>query len=142
MKTRTNVSWLEGLSFEAKVGNHSFIMDASEEVGGQDKGVRPKPLLLAALGGCTGMDVVSILKKMGMKDYKFAMDIDADSSEDHPVVYTQIVLRYQFWGENLSADKIKRAIELSKDKYCGVSAMLKKAIPIEVKIIINDEEIK
>lgn len=137
----TTVKWLENLTFEADLDNHRFIMDASVENGGNDKGPRPKGLLLAGLAGCTGMDVVSILEKMRMKDYRFEMKVSADQTDEHPKVYKDAVLQYIFEGENLNIDNIKKAVHLSKEKYCGVSEMLKKAFDIRVRIIVNGKDV-
>jgi putative redox protein len=87
------------------------------------------------------MDVVSILKKMKVQDYKFWMESDADQTSEHPKYYSKIYLTYNFTGDNLPIDKIKKAVKLSEDSYCGVSFMLKKAVEFETKIIINGEEV-
>ena len=137
MKEIINVSWAGDMAFEASIDDHSVLMDASEKVGGKNAGPRPKPLLMASLAGCTGMDVVSILKKMKMELSSFNMKIEGTLTEEHPKQYTAIHLIYEFTGANLSLEKVKHAIELSQEKYCGVSATLKKAIPVtyEIKII-------
>lgn len=133
--------WREGMTFDAIVTGHHLLMDADTEWGGQDKGPRPKALLLAALCGCSGMDVVSILAKMKLPDYKFRMEADADSTEEHPIVYKAIRFYFFFEGENLPPDKIIKAVKLSTEQYCGVNAMLKKAAEVIVKIYINNEEV-
>ncbi|POB10979.1 MAG: OsmC family peroxiredoxin [Sulfobacillus thermosulfidooxidans] len=112
-------------------------MDAAPEVGGQNSGVRPMDLTLIALGGCTGIDVVSILQKMRAPVKSFTMDIDGDRAPDHPKVYTTIVINYRFETEHDIQDKISRAVHLSQEKYCSVSQMLVKAATIEARIYIN-----
>ncbi|MBI9030904.1 OsmC family protein [bacterium] len=134
-------TWKDNMEFDSEINGHHIILDANASVGGNDKGPRPKGLMLTALTGCTGMDVVSILKKMKVQDYKFWMEADADPSEEHPVYYTKIYLTYQFEGDDLPIDKIKKAVNLSEERYCGVSFMLKKAAELETKIIVNGEEI-
>lgn len=134
-------TWKDNMEFDSELNGHHIIIDANESVGGHDKGPRPKGLMLTALTGCTGMDVVSILKKMKVQDYKFWLEADADHSEEHPVYYTKIYLTYQFEGKDLPIDKIKKAVNLSEDRYCGVSFMLKKAAEFETKILVNGEEI-
>ena len=122
---------IKGLSLAARgESNHWITMDGPENLGGSNAGVRPKELLLIALAGCTGSDVVSILqkKRAGLTD--FEINITAQQSEEHPKVFTQIDLEYVFYGNDLKTNDIERAIDLSTNTYCGVSAMLRKAITI------------
>lgn len=133
--------WNGEMEFDSELNGHHMIIDANEEVGGHDNGPRPKGLLLTALTGCTGMDVVSILKKMKVQNYKFWMDADADQTTEHPKHYSKIYLTYFFEGQDLPVEKIKKAVKLSEESYCGVSFMLKKAADFETKIIVNGEEV-
>jgi len=142
MTTKTTTNWIKGMAFDAELSGHHVIMDADSEWGGQDLGPRPKPLLLAALAGCTGMDVVSILEKMKLGPFTFRMDIEADSTDEHPKVYKEIRLSYIFGGEALPQDKILKAVKLSFEQYCGVSAMLKKAMPVSIQVFINENEVQ
>ena len=112
------------MAFRVEQDGHSFLLDASPEWGGSDSGPRPKALLLSGLIGCTGMDVVSILGKMKIEGYGLRIRADADYTEEHPVVFRSIHLTYVFSGDDLPADRIRRAVELSQEKYCGVSAIL------------------
>ena len=125
------------MAFETEVAGHKIVMDADLESGGEDKGVRPKPLQLVALGGCTGMDVVSLLKKMRVDIDDFQMIIEGELSEEHPKHYQSIHLIYQFKGKDLPIDKLEKAVSMSEDKYCGVAALYKKAIPLtyEIKVV-------
>lgn len=137
MKQTINTAWNGNMQFDALVGDHHVIMDASPEVGGTNEGPRPKVLMLASLAGCTGMDVISILKKMRVEPKTFNIRIEAELTEEHPKHYSSMHLIYEFTGENLEEDKLKKAIELSQDRYCGVSAVYKKAMPVtyEVRIL-------
>lgn len=120
------------MAFEAEVNGHKILMDASADDGGQDSGARPKPLLLAALTGCTGMDVVSILKKMREPCTWFAMRAEAEPTESHPKKYVSIKLVYQFKkSDNLNPENVHKACQLSQEKYCGVSAILRDSAPLE-----------
>jgi putative redox protein len=139
--TKTSLEWIDNLTFEAEVNGFSFKMDSGSDKGGNNLGPRPKPLLLAALSGCSGMDVVSILAKMRVKEFKLKIEMEADSTQEHPKTYHTIRMKYLFTGEDIPADKVITAVELSGNKYCGVSAMLKKAAIIKSKIVINGEEI-
>jgi len=117
--------------------NHWVPMDGPEEFGGSDAGTGPKELLLLALAGCTGSDVISILTKMREPLTKFEVDIDAEMSNEHPKVYTKIEVIYKVWGEGIKESNLKRAIELSETRYCGVSAMLKNSVEITNRYEIN-----
>ncbi len=141
MSSRTTTEWIGGLAFDSVVNGHHLVMDVDAEAGGKDAGPRPKPLLLAALSGCSGMDVVSILDKMKVGPYQLRIDAEADSTSEHPIVYHTIRLSYHFQGENLPADKIVKAVTLSTEKYCGVNAMLQRTARVIVGIHINDKEI-
>jgi putative redox protein len=129
------------MSFKSTQYGHDIILDADEKVGGTDKGTRPKVLLLTALAGCTGMDIVSILKKMKVTDYKLDISVDGELTEEHPKIYHTITVTFNFTGTELPEDKIKRAVELSETRYCGVSAMLRKAAQITNIIRINEGDI-
>jgi putative redox protein len=122
------------MAFEASVNGHKITMDTDVSGGGQDIGPRPKILLLAGLGGCTGMDVVSMLAKMKIVPEKFWMEISAEMTDEHPKVYNQIKIVYCFKGNDLPMDKLEKAVNLSKEKYCGVSAMLSKTAEMHTKI--------
>ena len=137
MQTSTIASWKEGMAFELDLQGHRLTIDSAEDSGGKDRGPRPKGLLLAALAGCTGMDVVSLLKKMRMEFDSFAVQVEADSGEDHPRVYREIRIRYLLTGGRLERDKIEQAVRLSQEKYCGVSAMLRKSVPLTWEIVEN-----
>ena len=138
MSQQTIVTWQSDMSFEASLNGHSIIMDADVSGGGNNQGPRPKILLLAGLGGCTGMDVVSILAKMKVVPEKFWMEISAEMTDEHPKVYNQIKLVYYFKGKDLEMDKLEKAVNLSKEKYCGVSAMLSKSAEMQIEIKIVD----
>lgn len=124
-------TWMGGMAFRMEQDGHSFLLDAGSDLGGADGGPRPKALLLSALIGCTGMDVVSILRKMRVEGFTLRIRAEAETTEDHPVVFRSIRLVYEFGGPDLPADKLRRAVELSQERYCGVSAMLRAAAPLE-----------
>ncbi len=113
---------------------HPVEMDTAPAVGGEDKAARPKELVLHGLAGCTAMDVISILRKMQVPPDEFRVEASAEMSEEHPKVFTSIHMKYIVKG-NVPEDRLKRAIELSQDLYCGVSAMLKKACNITYEYI-------
>lgn len=141
MKNKSTLNWIEGFSFEAEVDGHILKLDLAEEKGGKNTGPRPKPLLLAALSGCSAMDVVSILEKMRIKDYKLKVDMEADTANEHPMYYKSIVMKFYLTGNNLPPEKVKNAVEMSITKYCGVFAQLSKSADIKTKVFINEQEV-
>jgi len=135
MRSEVTTAWKGDMQFAAQVSGHEVVMDASETDGGHDTGARPKPLLLAALSGCSGMDVVSILKKMREPVTWFEMKVSAESGEQNPKKYTSITIVYQFRkSDGLNPDNVLKACSLSQEKYCGVSAMLKDSAPVDWRI--------
>lgn len=137
--SKVKVDWNEDLSFLTEIDGHKFFLDADDEFGGKNLGPRPKKLLLSALAGCTGMDVVSMLKKMRLNPFTYEMTVEGYPTKDYPVHYHKIILNLLFKGKDLDVDKIKKAVNYSRTKYCGVSHMLGKAAKIEYVLNINDE---
>jgi putative redox protein len=138
MEKIADITLNEAMAFDVEVNGHHFMIDATEKVGGKNRGPRPKPLTLASLGGCTGMDVISILRKMRVEPDYFNVSVSAESTEEHPVYYNKILITYSFKGKDLPMDKLEKAITLSQDRYCGVTAMLNKAAEINHEIKILD----
>ena len=136
-KQEVKINWLENMAFEADINGHKIVLDAAEPVGGENRGPRPKPLLLAGLAGCTGMDVVSILKKMRVEVDNFSVTVEGDLTEEHPTQFSKMNVIYEFTGKDLPLEKLQKAVSLSEERYCGVSAMFRKAIELtsEIKII-------
>ncbi|KQC03211.1 MAG: hypothetical protein APR54_09605 [Candidatus Cloacimonas sp. SDB] len=132
-----NVKWQKKMLFQVQQDGHHFFIDASKDVGGEDKGCRPKALLLSGLAGCTGMDVVSILRKMKITNFDLNIRVTADSTDEHPKIYKDIVINYEFTGDDLPWEKLEKAVNLSETRYCGVSAMLRKAAKINSIITVN-----
>ena len=125
------VKHINGVTFLGKSdSNHWVTMDGPESFGGSDAGTRPKELLLIALGGCTGSDVITILQKKKVQISNFEMNISADVAEEHPQVFTKINVEYVFHGKDIQEKDVERAIELSQTKYCSVTHMLNKAMQI------------
>lgn len=136
------VVWNEGMSFNVELDGFNFIIDADEKVGGKDLGPRPKGLTLISLAGCTGMDVISILKKMRVEVDSFEVSTDADLIDEHPKRFKNIKVIYTFTGENIPPEKVKKAVSLSEERYCGVSATLKETVEITNEIIINGKTLE
>jgi len=138
MKHIVDLTWKQDLAFESNVDGHMLVVDAGTESGGNDSGPRPKKLMLTALAGCTGIDVISILKKMRVTPEAFLVSVEGDLTEDDPQHYEKMKVIYQFKGQNLPMDKLKKAVKLSEEKYCGVSAVYRKALEIETEIRLID----
>ena len=136
-KHSIKTEWIGGMAFETNVNGHKVIMDATIEGGGQDLGSSPKKLQLVALSGCTGMDVVSILKKMRVDIEKCSIEVQGDVTDEHPRHYTKMHVIYEFTGKNLPMDKLEKAVKMSEETYCGVEALYRMAITVtsEIKII-------
>lgn len=130
-------SWLDKMAFESEINGHKIVIDAESNVGGEDRGPRPKPFMLAALAGCTGMDVISILKKMRVDVEDFDVIVEGELTDEHPKYYKNMHVIYKFKGKDLPMEKLEKAVSLSEERYCGVSALYKQVIPItsEIKII-------
>ena len=137
VKHSIRTAWKGDMAFEADVNGHKLIMDATLEGGGNDSGPTPKKLQLVALSGCTGMDVVSILKKMRVDLEKCEIEVQGEMADEHPKYYTKMHVIYEFTGKNLPMEKLEKAVKMSQDTYCGVSALYKKAIEVttEIKLI-------
>jgi len=137
MKT-ARVKWVENLKFIGLApSGHSMAMDGPPESGGENTAIRPGEMTLVALGGCTAIDVVSILKKMRVEYDSFEVVVDAEEADDYPKVWTKLHLKYIFKGKNIDESKVRKAIELSQEKYCSVSAMLKKAAELTWEMVVE-----
>ena len=138
MKHIIDASWKGNMKFEAELDGHSVVVDATPEAGGEDAGPRPKKLMLVALAGCTGMDVVSLLKKMRVDFEDINIIVEGDVTEEHPKHYEKMHVIYKIKGKNLDIEKVKKAVDLSQEKYCGVSAVYKKAMEVSYEIILEE----
>jgi putative redox protein len=129
---------VEGITFVGKTdSNHWVPMDGPPEFQGHNAAIRPKELILLSLGGCSASDVASILHKMREKVHRFEIDLQADLANEHPKVFTKIHITYKFWGEDLKQANIEKAINLSQERYCSVTAMLRATVEITHSYEIN-----
>jgi len=135
------VTLKEGMAFEAtSMSGHRVVLDAAEEVGGHNLGFRPMELILMGLGGCTGMDVISILRKMQQQVTGYQTKVDGTRQSEHPKIYTDIAVEHVVRGRNLQESSVRRAVELSATKYCPASAMLSRVARVNHYYRIIDEE--
>lgn len=129
MKAR--IKWVQDATFVGESGSgHAVVLDGPPESGGRNLGVRPMEMLLIGLGGCTAFDVVHILKKARQPITDCVVEVQAERADTVPKVFTSIHVRYIVTGKGLPDVQVKRAIELSKEKYCSASIMLGKAVQI------------
>lgn len=134
MKDSITLDWLSDMAFETEVNGHKMYLDATEKVGGKNLGPRPKPFMMVALAGCTGMDVVSILKKMRVSYDALNIKVEGELTEEHPKKFAGMKVIYNFKGKDLSREKIEKAVNLSKERYCGVSANYNDSFPVSHEI--------
>jgi len=136
-KHLVKTQWKGNLTFQSEINGHKLIMDAPEEGGGKDLGPSPKKLLLAAIAGCSGMDVVSILKKMRVEVENVDVEVSGELTDEHPKYYEKMHVIYTITGKDLPLVKIEKAVKMSEETYCGVGALYRKAIDVtsEIKLI-------
>jgi len=136
---KITVAWQPPKRFEATAESGAkMLMDARLESGGGGAGPSPMETVLAALAGCTGSDVTEILRKMRAPLEGLTISVEAERAVEHPRVFTKIHLRYAAWGAGLERDQVERAVTLSKDKYCSVSAMLSRATAITYELVVSE----
>ena len=137
MKHFVYLAWTDKVAFTGDMDGHKIIVDATEQSGGSDLGPRPKKLMLTALAGCTGIDVIMILKKMKVEPEAFNVIVEAEVTEEHPMHYTKMNVVYQFKGKDLPMDKLEKAVKLSESTYCGVTAAYRKAMEMtwEIRVV-------
>ncbi len=139
---KSKVVWDEAMAFDAELNGHHFIIDATSVVGGKDRGPRPKGLVLVALAGCTAMDVISILRKHRVIPDHFEVATEAEQTDHHPKQFTRIKVIYRFRGTDLPLNRIRTAVELSEEEFCGVTATLRPTIELTHEIWVNDQRVE
>ena len=135
--SKMTATWTDGMRFVYESGTgHGLVTDAPREIGGTDTAPTPMELILLGLIGCTGVDVSSILIRMKEPLDGLKVSVEAERADEHPKVYTKIHITYEFRG-NLNVKKVERAIRLSEDTYCSVTAMLGKTAEISSEYHLN-----
>ena len=138
---KSTIKLVENMQFVGTADSgHAVVMDAPPSVGGSNTGSKPSELLLMAFGGCSGMDVISILRKKKQDVTNFVMNVNGDTPEHHPRSFTDIHIEYIVTGRNISEDAVKRAVEISLEKYCMVGTTIGKAAKIthSYKVVQED----
>lgn len=129
----------DGMSFNMDIQGYKVVTDASLDFGGLGLGPTPKPLMLAALAGCTGMDVVAFLNKMHVPYDKLNIKVEGELTDEHPKRYTKMHVTYQLKGKEIPPEKVEQAVKLSQEKYCGVAAVYKQVMDLTYSIEISKE---
>lgn len=137
MPIETKITWNGGKAFTGEFAGHKVIMDATKEFGGEEKGPTPKALLLFSLAGCAGIDVVSILGSMRVEIDSLEMEVVGELLDDTPARFSEIKMVYRFKGQDLPLKKLERAVKLSKEKYCGVSASFSPEVNIAYEVVVE-----
>lgn len=135
---KTTATWVSNLAFDIESDNaHKIRLDTTVAAGSLNSGMSPKQVLLGSLCACTGIDVVSILEKMRVQYTSLIITAEAEQTTEHPKVFKEIFLNYTINCSEAERDKVEKAVHLSEEKYCGVSAMLKKHCAIHVSVTIQ-----
>ncbi len=137
MTHEIEAQWMGKMQFNALVNGHTIVMDAPERIGGEDHGPIPKPFVLSALSGCTGMDVIAMLRKANKGVTDFNIKVSGEISKVPPIEYVAIHLVYEFEGNEENKEAALQAVTDSQEKYCGVSHMLKKIMPVTWEVSYN-----
>lgn len=137
---KAKIHYVEGLQFVGTSSSgHALVMDGDPAAGGQNSGPRPMELLLLGIGGCSGMDVISILKKKKQDVTGIEIAVKGEKAEDYPKKFTDITLEFAVRGRNISEEAVKRAVELSMNKYCSVKATLEGTAKVNFSYTIIQE---
>jgi len=137
MSTTAKVSWVDGALFVAESGSgHTFTMDGSPDVGGRNLGARPMEAMLMGMGGCTAIDVVSMLKKQRQDIETVEVSLVAERASEHPMVFTEVKVVYTVRGRKLNRALVERAVTLSDGKYCSATAIIKKSAKVSHEVVL------
>lgn len=139
MSHKTTTHWKGGMLFESdNPSGNTVLMDTV--VKGQDKqfGLSPKAMMLSSLAGCSGVDIVEILEKMKVVDYKLSIEAEGFLTDEHPKYYHKVHVDYHFYGKDLNPKKINKAVTLSVEKYCGVMEMFRQFATVTTEIHIHN----
>lgn len=142
MADKVTVEWKGNMLFESdnpREGEHKVMMDASPDNGGHNEGLGPKAMMLSSLAGCSGLDVVSVLKKMKVDLDDFKMEVQGTLTDEHPRFYHSVTVDYHFYGADLNQSKINKAVDLSVEKYCGVMEMFRQFAKVKTAIHLHSK---
>ena len=139
MSHKTTTHWKGDMLFESdNPSGNSVLMDTAVNGQSERLGLSPKAMMLSSLAGCSGVDIVDILYKMKVVDFKLCIEVTAELTDEHPKYYDKVHVDYQFYGTELNAKKINKAVTLSVDKYCGVMEMFRKFSTVSTAVHIHN----
>lgn len=138
---RAEINHLGNFTFETTIRDHKLMQDVQASGGGDNKGPTPKELLLAGIIGCAGMDVVSLLKKYGTPAESFKITAEAEPRKEHPRIFSGVDIVFAATGARVEASRLNEAVHLSLTKFCGVTAMVSKVVPVRYRVVLNDLEV-
>jgi len=139
MTNKITTSWKGNMLFESdNPTGQTVLMEAGSDFGGEGKGLSPKAMMLSSLAACSGLDVISLLKKMRAEITDYKMEVTGELTEEHPKYYHTVHVDYHFYGSDLKEDKITKAVTLSIDRYCGVMEMFRKFSKVTTKIHFHE----
>lgn len=140
MSHKVTTTWIENMQFKStNPSGETMRIDAGVDNGGDNKGFRPKALMLSALAGCSGLDIAHLIKKMRLDVKDFKIETEGLLTDTDPALYNKVIVDYHFYGDNLDETKLKRAVDLSVEKYCGVMEMFTQFAEVETNIIYHKE---
>ena len=128
------LDWNEKMHLTATGPGGTIEIDAAEEYGGEGNGLRPKALMLTALGGCAGLDIASLLKKMRAEVQNFKIEVTGQLTEEHPKYYDKVAMTFKFYDKEFDKDKIQKCVDLSVERYCGVMEMFRQFSEVKVAV--------
>lgn len=128
-------------TFSSTIRDHHFLMDTQAASGGDNKGPTPKELLIAGVIGCAGMDIVGLLKKYKMTTDTLIISGDAEVRTEHPRIFKSLEIVFTATGASVGATELAEAAKLSLTKYCGVTAMISKTVPVHYRVVLNGQQI-
>ena len=139
MAHKVTTTWKKEMLLESdNPHGKNVLMETGADFGGTDQGLNPKALMLSSIGGCTGLDVLALLKKMRVNFDDFNVVVNGELTEEHPKYYDKVSIDYYFTGTDLKEDKIKKAVSLSEERYCGVIKMFRAFAEVTINIHYNE----
>lgn len=139
MAHKVTTQWKGNLLFETdNPSGHKVLIDTSPENGGNNEGFSPKAMMLSSLAGCSGLDVVSILNKMKVKIDDFKIEVVGELTDEHPKYYHTVTVDYHFYGVDLEEKKLRKAVDLSVETYCGVMEMFRRFAKVEINTYFHN----
>ncbi len=139
MATTARITWVQDALFVGESGSgHTITMDGSPDVGGRNLAARPMEMVLIGMGGCTAIDVASMLRKQRQDVRDIIVELEAERAEDHPKVFNQVKLVYRVRGKGLNRALVERAVSLSDEKYCSATAMIRKSANVTHEIVLEE----